>query len=66
MAMGKCNMHAYLYVQIECDRAIYFILRMYVRPPIKEEGDCGMVTIEGSQMKGGISILRKDTQREVH
>ena len=54
MAMEKCYMHAYLYVHIECDRAIYPILRMYVRPPVKEEGDCGMVTIEGSQMEGGI------------
>ena len=40
----------------------YLVLRLYVCLPIQEEGDGGMVTIEGSFMEGSLSILQQDGQ----
>ena len=37
---------------------IYLGLRLYVCPFIQEEGNGSMVTIEGSPVKGGPSILQ--------
>ena len=43
----------------------YIAFRLYVCPPIQEEGDGGKVAIEGGPMEGGPSLLQqghKDTQ----
>ena len=40
-------------------RVTYIVLRLDVRPPIQEEGDGGIPTIEGSPMEGGSSILQQ-------
>ena len=40
-------------------RVTNLVLRLYVCPPIQEEGDGGMVTIDSSQMEGGPSILQR-------
>ena len=45
----------------------YIVLCLDVCPPIQEEGDGGILTIEGSQMEGSRSILEQgytDRQKE--
>ena len=37
----------------------YIVPRLYVRPPIQEEGDGGMVTIGSSLMEDSRSILQQ-------
>ena len=37
----------------------YIVHRLYVCPPIQEEGDGGIITISSSLMEGGISILNQ-------
>ena len=40
-------------------RVTYHVLRLYVCPPIQEEGDGSMVTLGSSLMEGGRSILQQ-------
>ena len=51
--------HTALYSILRWVRVPYLVLRLYVCPPIQEEGDGGSMTIASSLMEGGISILQQ-------
>ena len=68
----NCNMYVYMNMEhmntsvaynpfkiIRLVRVPYIVLRLYVCPPIQEEGDGGSMTIASSIMEGGISILQQ-------
>ena len=51
------------------DKQDYLVLRLYIRPPIQEEGDGGMATLCSSPMEGGISPLpvqQRQTDRHTY
>ena len=41
-------------------RVTYHVLRLYVCPPIQEEGDGGILPIGSSPMEGGPSTLQQN------
>ncbi len=49
--------HTALYIILRWVRVPYNALRLYVCPPIQEEGDGGIMTIVSSPMEGDPSIL---------
>ena len=56
-----CTVSAALYSRIvRWVRVSYLVLRLYIGPLIKEEGDAGTVTFAGSPMQSGSSILQKE------
>ena len=56
---GRSSGHTALYNILRWVRVPYIVLRLYVCPPIQEEGDGGSMIIASSPMEGGRSILQQ-------
>ena len=56
----------YVWIYVQYKLMTYLVLRLYVCPPIQEDGENGMVAIGSSQMEGGLSMLQQECTKVIN